>query len=61
MTATRTSPNPDEITPAQRRHEIIAILAAALVRMIRPGEKLSESGETGLELSRESRLTVPAG
>ncbi len=65
MPATRTSSNPGDVTPAQRRDEIIAILAAGLVRMIRagemPGEKLSESGDTGLELSRETRLTVPAG
>jgi hypothetical protein len=75
--ATRTSSKPAEITPGQRRDEIVAILAAGLVRLIRasepppvipadalasgPGEKLSESGEIGLELSGETRLSVPAG
>lgn len=77
MPVTRTPTKPAEITPQQRRDEIIAILAAGLVRLIQasqapagtptdalasmPGEKLSESAETGLELSRESRLSVPAG
>ena len=65
MPATRTSSKPPEITPEQRRDEILSILAAGLVRLIRegesPGEKLSESGDTGLELSRETRLSVPAG
>ena len=65
MPATRTSSRPAETTPEQCRDEIIAILASGLVRLIRsadtPGEKLSESGETGLELPRETRLSVPAG
>jgi len=65
MPARRTSSKPAEITPAQRRDEIVAILATGLVRLIRagqpPGEKLSESAETGLELSAETRLSVPAG
>lgn len=65
MPATRTSSSPAEITPVQRREEIISILAAGLARLIRagppPGEKLSESGGIGLELSRETRLSVPAG
>ena len=65
MPATRTSSKPAEITPEQRHDEIISIVAAGLVRLIRagerPSEKLSESGEIGLELSREMRLSVPAG
>lgn len=65
MPATRKSSEPAEIMPQQRRQEIISILAAGLVRLIRssemPGEKLSESGGIGLELSRETRLSVPAG
>ena len=77
MPATRTSSKPAEITPAERRNEIIAILAAGLVRLIQagqapasmptdalagtPGEKLSESAEIGLELLRETRLSVTAG
>jgi hypothetical protein len=93
MSATWTSSEPIEITPEQRRDEIISILAAGLGRLIgaseaavgtlvdalggmptgelanvrgnalpgMPAEKLSESGEIGLELSRETRLSVPAG
>jgi hypothetical protein len=77
MLATETSPSPAEVAPAQRREELVAILAAGLVRLIRaseaptgapadamasiPAEKLSESGEIGLELSGETRLSVVAG
>jgi len=114
MPATRRSPRPAEIAPEQRRDEIVAILAAGLVRLLGAGghatalladaaaaaeaptsisggvsarmpvaenpnsasavprmptgalatvaaEKLSDSGETGLELSRETRLSVVAG
>lgn len=65
MPVTRMSSKPAEVTPAQRRDEIIAILAAGLMRLVRPGqppaEKLSESAETGLELPRKTRLSVPAG
>ena len=84
MPARRTSSRPVETTPAQRRDEVVAILAAGLARLIRssdsppgapveaalkmpttspsmPGEKLSESGENGLELPRETRLSVTAG
>ena len=65
MPASRKPSDPAEITPAQRRDEIISIVAVGLVRLIRTGEtpreKLSESAETGLELSRETRLSVPAG
>jgi len=38
MPATWKSPEPGEITPAQRRNEIIGILAAGLVRLIRAGQ-----------------------
>lgn len=85
MPATRRSPDGVEIAPEQRRGEIIAILAAGLVRLIggggvavgtsaeagasiprspdasMPVEKLSESGEIGLELSGETRLSVLDG
>ena len=85
MRWTRKSSGAAEITPTQCRDEIISILAAGLVRIVRgseaapgtsatnpasiPGhawvgmhdEKLSESGEIGLELSGETRLSVVAG
>lgn len=65
MAATRTSSKLAEITCEQRRDEIIGVLATGLVWLIQagqpPGEKLSESSETGLELPRETRLSVPAG
>jgi len=85
MRSTRKSSGAAEITPTQRRDEIISILAAGLVRLVRGGgaapgtptgnpaslsghawasmhdEKLSESGENGLELSGETRLSVVAG
>ena len=87
MPATRKSSEGTQITPAQRRDEVVAIIAAGLVRLVRlvrrdrpsaamtaevspdtrsehvreAGEKLSESAETGLELSRETRLSVPTG
>ncbi len=65
MPATRTSSKPAEITPVQRRDEIIAILATGLARLVKAGEdppqELSESGRIGLELPRETRLSVPAG
>ena len=65
MPATWKSSEPATIPPQQRRDEIIAILAAGLVRLIRegqsPGEKTSESAEIGLELPWETRLSVPAG
>jgi hypothetical protein len=34
MSAARKSPQPTEITPGQRRDEIVSILAAGLVRLI---------------------------
>ena len=65
MRSTRKSSGAAEITPTQRRDEIISILAAGLVRLVQTdlpaGEKLSESGEIGLELSGETRLSVVAG
>ncbi len=85
MRSTRKSSGAAETTPAQRRDEIISILAGGLVRLVRGGgaaldnstgdgpsisghawasmhdEKLSESGEKGLELSGETRLSVVAG
>ncbi len=77
MPATRKSSSPVEIVPDQRRDEVIGILAAGLARVIgasetsaaspadalasMPAEKLSESGEIGLELSGKTRLSVSAG
>jgi len=65
MRSTLKSSGAAEITPADRREQIISILVTGLVRLIRagppPGEKLSESGENGLELSGETRLSVVAG
>lgn len=77
MPATRRSPRDSDVTPEERRCEIIAIIAAALARLVQadrkpaiprpsastsmPAEKLSESAEIGLELSGETRLSVPAG
>jgi hypothetical protein len=65
MRSTRKSSGAAEITPTQRRDEIISILAAGLVRLVQANlparEKLSESGENGLELSGETRLSVVAG
>jgi hypothetical protein len=77
MLVTETPPSPAEIAPEHRRDELVAILSAGLVRLIRasevptgppvdapaalPAEKLSESGENGLELSGETRLSVVAG
>ncbi len=65
MRSTRKSSGAAEPTPAQRRDEIIFILAAGLVRLVqtdlRMGKKLSESGKTGLELSGETRLSGVPG
>jgi len=65
MRSTRKSSGAAEITPTQRRDEIISILAVGLVRLVGgdlpAGEKLSESGEISLELSGETRLSVVAG
>lgn len=66
MHATGTSCAEVEISPEQRRAEIAAILALGLARIVKdgqniPAEKTSESGEKGLELSGETRLSVPNG
>lgn len=65
MRSTRKLSGAAEITPMQRRDEIISILADGLVRLVQAdlpaGEKLSKSGENGLELSGETRLSVVAG
>ena len=56
---------PTDMSSVQRRDEIIAILATGLARLVKTGDdppqKLSESGEIGLELPREARLSVPRG
>lgn len=77
MPATRKSPGASDVAPAERRGEIITIVAAALARLIQidrapaipcpdtpaniPAVNLSESAATGLELFGETRLSVPAG
>jgi hypothetical protein len=77
MPATRKSPRARDVVPTEPRDEIITIVAAALARLIqadrapaipRPDTpasiaavNLSESAEPGLELSGETRLSVPAG
>lgn len=77
MPATRKSPRASDAAPDGRRSEIITIVAAALARLIQTDSilpapradtpasmaaaNLSESAKTGLELSDETRLSVPAG
>ncbi len=77
MPATRKSSRAADVAPTEPRDEIITIVAAALARLIQtdrmpvisradtpasiPAANLSESAETGLELSGETRLSVPAG
>ena len=74
MPAKWKSREPTGLAPKRCRDEIVAIIAAGLTRMIRGGqpakpieepvasrEKLSESAKIGLELSGETRLSVPAG
>ena len=65
MPTTPNPPEPSEMTLQQRRDEIMAILVTGLLRLSStrqpPGEKLSQSAGTGLELPRETRLSVPAG
>ncbi len=74
MPATRKSPRATNVAPTEPRDEIITIVAAALARLIQtdaapaiprpdtpasvPPANLSESAEIGLELSRETRLSV---
>ena len=61
-------------TPAQRRREIAAVLAAGIIRLRRsnslsgaevscctPSRKSPGNPRPGLELSDETRLSVPAG
>jgi hypothetical protein len=77
MPAHVTSHEPPHLAPEGRRDEVVAIVAAALARLIQtrgtpvaspfvapasiPAGNLSESAEPGLELSGETRLSVPAG
>ena len=77
MPATRKSPRASNVAPEGRRDEIIAIVAAALARLIQtdspraaphadtpasmPAENLPESAEKRLELSGKPRLSVPTG
>ena len=66
MHATGRSCAEGEFSPEERHAEIAAILAAGLARIVQdgqniPAEKNSESGEKGLELSGETRLSVPNG
>lgn len=77
MPATRKSLRASDVAPAETRDEIIRIVAVALTRLIQtdrppaipraetpasiPAANLSESAEPGLELSAETRLSVPAG
>jgi len=64
--------NPETMTVAERRAEIASILARGLVRAVRvaksdtslAAQKVSESGEGGLDLCEDSPLSVaprPAG
>lgn len=77
MPTTRMSPHATDVARKASRDEIVTIVAAALTRLIqtdrtpairRPDTptsmttaNLSESAEIGLELSGETRLSVPAG
>jgi len=74
MPATRKSPRATNVAPTEPRDEIITIVAAALARLVQAvralairrldapanitAVNLSESAETGLELSGETRLSV---
>jgi transposase len=64
--------DPESMTAEERRLEIASILARGVLRRIRlsktatssPGERISKSSETGLEVSSRTRLSVaprPAG
>jgi len=77
MPATQKSPRATNVAPTEPRDEIIGIIAAALARLIQtdrrraipcpdtpaniPVINLSESAEIDLELSGDTRLSVPAG
>ncbi|MCC5829256.1 MAG: hypothetical protein JJU36_07395 [Phycisphaeraceae bacterium] len=60
--------HPDTMTADERRQEVARILARGLVRHIRLSRSLptdaakdsEKSGEPGLDLSSETRLSVPA-
>jgi len=67
-----TGRDPDSMAPEERRDEIASIMARGLVRSVRlarsrtsvSAEKVSEAGESGLDLSANSPLSVaprPAG
>lgn len=74
MPSTRKSHRARDVASTEPRDEIIGIIAAAPARLIQTGRalaipspdtpaiiptvNLSESAETGLELSRETRLSV---
>lgn len=61
MVSTR---NPETMTEPERRQEITALLAAALLRTVRQNRDTSKSPKEALDLSPESRLSVaprPAG
>ena len=61
MVSTR---NPETMTEPERRHEISALLAAALLRAVRQNRDTSKSSKEALDLSSETRLSVaprPAG
>lgn len=64
--------NPETMTVAERRGEVARILARGLVRSVRNAksgtslavQKVSESGDSGLDLPTDSPLSVaprPAG
>lgn len=68
MSASRKSRAPIEhidISPEQRREEIVALFANGLERLILrgrpPGEGFSESGRTCLDEPPEASLSVPTG
>lgn len=58
--------DPATMSAADRRDEVASILACGLLRCVRlsrsrtsaPPEKVSDSGNIGLELGEHSRLTV---
>lgn len=61
MVSTR---NPETMTEPERRQEITALLAAALLRAVRQNRATSKSPKEALDLSSETRLSVaprPAG
>lgn len=61
MVSTR---NPETMTEPERRSEIAALLAAALVRRVRQMRAEAKPVKNALDLSEETRLSVakrPAG